>query len=144
VNGATLTARLRTRALVDVDTVMVAFSVLGADGTAVYTDSALDGRLGSLSAGEESVFTLTFHANVATGSYSIAGYVKSGDMRSLLANSRAVSFFVSGRVSVGGVADLQGEIARLRPGDSALSSVASANLGGVRSALPAADGRATG
>src|SRR5580692_4078262 len=113
VNGAPLTARLRTRALADVDSVSVTFAVLGADGTAVYTDSSLDGRLGSLSAGEETVFTMPFRAHVATGSYSVAGYVKSGDLRSLFAHSRAVSFFVSGRISVGGVADLQGEIARL-------------------------------
>lgn len=142
VFGATLTARLRTRALVDVDTVMVSFSVLGADGTAVYTDSTLNGRLGSLAAGEESVFTLTFQAHVATGSYSIAGYMKSGDQRSLFSHSRPVSFFVSGRISVGGVADLQGEIARLRPADSALASVASANQG-VSSAPAITDGRAT-
>jgi ABC-2 type transport system ATP-binding protein len=140
LHGATLTARLRARALVDVDSVIVTFSLLGADGTAVYTDSSLDGRLGSLSAGEESVFTLTFKAHVATGSYSIAGYVKTPDLRSLLANSRAVSFFVSGRIGVGGMADLQGEIAR-QPGDPALSSVASASQA-VSSALPAADGGA--
>jgi ABC-type polysaccharide/polyol phosphate transport system ATPase subunit len=127
VNGAPLTARLHTRALADVDSVSVTFAVLGADGTAVYTDSSLDGRLGSLSAGEETVFTMPFRAHVATGSYSIAGYVKSGDLRSLFANSRAVSFFVSGRISVGGVADLQGEIARLPTEDSLLGSVASAH-----------------
>ena len=86
------------------------------------------------------MFTLTFKAHVATGSYSIAGYVKTPDLRSLLANSRAVSFFVSGRIGVGGMADLQGEIAR-QPGDPALSSVASANEA-VSSALPAADGGA--
>ena len=134
LHGTPLTARLRTRALVDVDTVVVTFSVLGADGTAVYTDSSMKGGLGSLSAGEESVFTLTFRAHVATGSYSIAGYVKTADMRSLLANSRAVSFFVSGRISVGGVADLQGEITQ--------QPVASENQT-VASALPAANGGAT-
>ena len=122
-HGAPLTARLCTRALADVDDVSVTFSVLGADGTAVYTDSTLDGRLGSLTAGEESVFTLSFQAHVATGSYSIAAYVKSGDLRSLYANSRAVPFFVSGRVNVGGVADLQGEIARLRTEDAIVESV---------------------
>jgi lipopolysaccharide transport system ATP-binding protein len=127
VNGAPLTARLRTRALADVDSVSVTFAVLGADGTAVYTDSSLDGRLGSLSAGEETVFTMPFRAQVATGSYSVAGYVKSGDLRSLFANSRAVSFFVSGRISVGGVADLQGEIARLPTEHPFLGSVASAH-----------------
>jgi ABC-2 type transport system ATP-binding protein len=142
LHGATLTAKLRTRALVDVDSVMVTFSVLGADGTAVYTDSTLDGRMGSLSAGEESVFTLTFQAHVATGSYSIAGYVKSGDMRSLFAHSRPVSFFVSGRVSVSGVADLQGEIARLPTADAAFGAGASASQT-VPSALPAANGGAT-
>ena len=142
LHGTPMTARLRTRALVDVDKVMVAFSVLGADGTAVYTDSTLDDRMCSLSAGEESVFTLSFRAHVATGSYSIAGYVKSGDMRSLLAHSRPVSFFVSGRVSVGGVADLQGEIARVPSADSGLGAVASANQR-VASALPAANGGAT-
>jgi ABC-type polysaccharide/polyol phosphate transport system ATPase subunit len=127
VNGAPLTARLRTRALADVDSVSVTFAVLGADGTAVYTDSSLDGRLGSLSAGEETVFTMPFRAHVATGSYSVAGYVKSGDLRSLFAHSRAVSFFVSGRISVGGVADLQGEIARLPTEHPFLGSVASAH-----------------
>ena len=124
VNGAPLNARLRTRALADVDSVSVTFAVLGADGTAVYTDSSLDGRLGSLSAGEETVFTMPFRAHVATGSYSLAGYVKSGDLRSLFANSRAVSFFVSGRISVGGVADLQGEIARLPAENPLLDPVA--------------------
>lgn len=137
-HGATLTARLRTRALVDVKDVMVTFSVLGADGTAVYTDSSLNGSLGSVSAGEESVFTLTFRAHVSTGSYSMAGYVRSGDLRSLLAHSRAVSFFVSGRIGVGGVADLQGEIARLQPQGTSVPSLAT-GIPRMPSEPPAAD-----
>lgn len=115
VHGAPLTVRFRTRALVDLDDVIVTFSVQGPDGTAVYTERSEPGDIGALSAGQESTFHMDFDAHLGTGSYAVVAHVKSSDHRALLTHTAPLSFFVSGRITVEGIADLQGRISSPTP-----------------------------
>jgi hypothetical protein len=49
---------------------------------------------------------MIFEARLATGTYQLTARVDRGDLRTTLATAAPLSFFVDGRNSVAGVADL--------------------------------------
>lgn len=112
VAGAPLTVRLGIDAMAPLDDVVVGFALTGPDGQIVYSETTADRSLGAVATGEHLAFTIALDARLPSGSYSMVGWVQRTDLKTLLARSRPASFYVSGRVTVAGTADLQGRIAR--------------------------------
>ena len=113
VTGMPLVARIKARALAPVAEVVAGFSIAGPDGQVVYMDSNLDQPFGALQAGEPAEFTMSLTAKVPTGTYSVHGWLQRPLPEStLLGRSRDLSFFVTGRPTVKGAADLGGVIGR--------------------------------
>jgi ABC-2 type transport system ATP-binding protein len=81
-------------------------AVTSASGVAVYSDSTLAVPPPPASAGEDVVVDARLRPGLATGTYEVRGVVAWGGSRDDMAASRAVPFFVSGRDTEEGDADL--------------------------------------
>lgn len=112
LHGSPVKVRLTAEATEALDDVVVGFTFTGPDGQIVYTDTTANRSLGSVDAGEQLSVSMDVRANLPTGSYTVAAWVQRADLRTLLTRARPVPFFVSGRVTVGGAADLGGVIER--------------------------------
>ena len=106
-SGEPVALRATVRALRRVDDLVVGLSVLAPDGTALYIDSSSGQGLDTIEAGAAATYQMSFRAQLPTGSYTALAWVQRADRRTLLAQSRPVAFFVAGRSTVGGVADLE-------------------------------------
>lgn len=83
--------------------------VTSAAGVSVYSDSTERAeRHGAVRAGEEVVVDIRLRPELVTGSYELRGVVAWGGTMQERTGSRNVSFYVSGRPMVQGVADLAG------------------------------------
>jgi len=111
-HGDSVRVRLTVEAKEDIDDVVVGFTFHGPGGQAVYTDTTANRSLGPVGAGSRAAFTMAVVANLPTGTYSVSAWVQKADLRTLLARSRPTHFYVSGRVTVSGAADLGGVIER--------------------------------
>jgi len=111
-SGTPLTVRLTARALAPVTEVVVGFSLTGPDSQVIYMDTNASHPFGRMEAGEVAAFTMSFAAALPTGSYSVSGWLQRSDHRTVLARSRHAAFFVDGRPTVTGAADLRGLISR--------------------------------
>jgi len=105
--GEPLTVRVRGCALRDVDDLVVALTVFAADGTALYADSTAGSHFGPVAGGCAFACTLGFRARLPTGSYQVAARVDAADLRTTLAHFPPKDFFVTGRHTVAGLADLE-------------------------------------
>ncbi len=113
--GEPVSVRLRAEALTDIEEVVVGITLFAPDGTPVYADSNALEPFQDLGAGTELTCTLSFRAQLPTGSYTAVLRVDRGDLRTNLAQSPTISFFVTGRHTVAGHADLEARIAREEP-----------------------------
>lgn len=131
--GDAVAVRLRVSALQDLDDLVVALTLFGPDGTVVYADSNAGHPLGALRAGAVEDFTVRFQALLPTGSYTVAARVDRPDLRTLLAQGESHMFFVTGRNTVAGSADLGGTVERSGPASPTdLAEGGYALEGGVR------------
>lgn len=133
-NGDVVTVRLRVDVLRDLDDVVVALTLFGPDGTVVYADSNAGHPLGALRAGTQEELTVRFAARLPTGSYTVSARVDRADLRTMLAQGDSCMFFVTGRNTVAGSADLEAAIGRSGPVPPAVEEGAGdlALEGGVR------------
>lgn len=113
--GEPITLRVRGRALQAMDDFVVKVTLFGPDGTAVYGDSTAGHPLGTLSAGDEIACDIDFRVQLPTGSYSAVVVLERSDLRTTLFQAPACSFFVTGRHTVAGQADLEATFRRMRP-----------------------------
>jgi ABC-type polysaccharide/polyol phosphate transport system ATPase subunit len=109
--GTPVSIRLELTALAPVADMVVGYCLTGPDGQVVYMDSNLDHPFGPMRRGEAAAFTMSLRATLPTGSYSATAWVQR-PLRAVLARSRPVPFFVSGRATVTGAADLGGVLAK--------------------------------
>ena len=112
LHGTPVRVRLTADVDKDLDDVVVGFTFTGPEGQTVYTDTTANRSLGPAAAGSRLAVGMGVVANLPTGSYTVSAWVQRADLRTLLARSRPVPFFVSGRVTVSGAADLGGTIER--------------------------------
>jgi lipopolysaccharide transport system ATP-binding protein len=110
--GERLVVRLGIRASKDVDDFVVKITLFGPDGTAVYADSTAGHPLGSLGEGETATFDVSFRAQLPTGTYTTVVHLERPDLRTTLFQSPSRSFFVTGRNTVAGAADLEAAFVR--------------------------------
>jgi ABC-type polysaccharide/polyol phosphate transport system ATPase subunit len=118
--GAQVRLRVRATALKDLDDLVVVVTVIGADGSVVYADSTAGHSFGAVHAGDPFVALASFRCRLPTGSYEVAVRVDRADLRTALAFAAPVSFFVTGRNTVAGLADLETAFAREEGGRATL------------------------
>ncbi len=104
--GAPMAVWVRGTALRGVDDLVVALTILAADGTVVYGDSTAGQRFGSVETGEAFGCTAELRCALPTGSYSVVARIDRADLRTTLATHPQQAFFVTGRHTVTGAADL--------------------------------------
>ena len=104
--GQPVTVRVRARARRDVEDLVASLTILAEDGTVVYVDSNAAAPFDGLSAGSGTDCTMIFEARLATGTYQLLARLDRSDLRTTLASAPPVAFFVDGRDTVAGVADL--------------------------------------
>jgi ABC-type polysaccharide/polyol phosphate transport system ATPase subunit len=110
--GHPATVRVRAVARQAVDDLVVASTLFGPDGNAIYADSTAGHPFGSVEAGREFTWTMAFRSQLPTGSYQISVRIDRPDLRTTLAHHPPLSFFVTGRHTVAGVADLEAVFTR--------------------------------
>jgi ABC-type polysaccharide/polyol phosphate transport system ATPase subunit len=110
--GEPISVRIRARAFEDLDDVIVRITVIAPDGTTVYCDSTAGQPLGSVASGEELDVAASFRAQLPSGTYGVVAQLERPDLRTTLAQSPQRSFFVMGRYSVVGLADLEARFDR--------------------------------
>lgn len=114
--GAPMAVRVRCRALRSVDDLVLALIISAGDGTTLYADSTAGNPFGAVAAGEEFTGTMSFRSQFPTGSYQVTVRVDRPDLRTTLAQYPPQAFFVTGRHTVVGVADLETTFLREEPG----------------------------
>ena len=124
-SGQETELRVRVLPLVDADDLVFGFSIASQGGVTVYADSMALTGMGSLRCGEERVLTARFPANLPTGSYAAIASVIRNDYETPVTVGRPVHFFVTGRHTVSGLADLGATFSsEPDPGPGSLSAVA--------------------
>ncbi|HUY65164.1 MAG TPA: ABC transporter ATP-binding protein [Acidimicrobiales bacterium] len=121
--GSPVAIKVVARALAAIDDVVVGFTILGTDGTRVYSDFTVPTGLGPMAAGQETTFTASFRATLADGSYTVLVALRRPDLKTQLADGGPFTFFVNGRRAVAGLADLEARFDRI-DGASAEAAVA--------------------
>jgi ABC-2 type transport system ATP-binding protein len=109
--GTAVTVRAVLETAEALDDVIVGLTLTGPDGQTVYSDSTANRTMGAIGAGQSVLFTMSFVANLPTGTYSLT-VTTQRDLSTFLARSKPIPFFVAGRVTVSGAADLRGVIER--------------------------------
>jgi len=115
--GEPLALRIRAQASETMDNVVIRMK-LSSNGAVVYIDT---GSLGPVEAGSEMVCDIDFRAQLPTGSYRVFAQLERPDLRTALCISPPCSFFVTGRHTVKGLADLEATFTRRQDVDSLLS-----------------------
>ena len=117
--GAPMRLRTRIQFAEAVEAPFYGVMVNSAAGVSVYTDSTYHAPRKAVAAGEEVVFDALLSADLVTGSYEARAMVAWGESADERMGSRPISFFVSGRPLVQGVADLRADftVAPARPAD---------------------------
>lgn len=110
--GCPATVRVRGHALQALDDLVVASTLFAQDGSILYADSSAGRPFGTVEAGADFSWTMSFRSQLPTGSYQLSVRIDRADLRTTLANHPPVSFFVTGRNTVAGVADLEAVFAR--------------------------------
>ncbi|MGH9029685.1 MAG: ABC transporter ATP-binding protein, partial [Acidimicrobiales bacterium] len=110
--GEPVSVVVRARAHEDLDDFIVRMSILGPDGTTVYSDSTAGRPLGFVPGGAEVAVDISFRAQLPSGTYTAVAQIERPDLRTTLAQSQPRSFFVMGRYSVVGLADLEASFDR--------------------------------
>jgi ABC-2 type transport system ATP-binding protein len=122
--GEHVTVRLRVLALQAIDDIVVKLTLFAPDGTAVYADSTAGHPLGAAASGSEITCEIAFRAQLPTGSYTAVLHLERPDLRTTLFQSPSLSFFVTGRHTVAGLADLEATFTRKPASDVGVAAVA--------------------
>jgi len=77
-------------------------------GQIVYSDTTYRTGTRQFSAGETATFGIRLRLPLVTGSYTARAWITQGEMEGARSSTRTLSFFVSGRPLVKGIADLKG------------------------------------
>jgi ABC-type polysaccharide/polyol phosphate transport system ATPase subunit len=123
--GSPVTVQARVRALQDLPDLRMTFVLFSPDGAPVYADTSEGQPLGPVRAGEVAVCRAAFRAQLPTGSYSVTASMHRPNLGATLAQSRPCAFFVNGRNTVYGVADLEATFSREPSPDEVLSAIRS-------------------
>jgi hypothetical protein len=110
--GETVALTIAVHSNQALDSPVVGLSILAPDGTALYVDSSTGHDTGTMVPGETTQFSMSFRAQLPTGSYTALAWVQRNDHRTLLVQSKPLAFFVEGRSAVSGVADLEARISK--------------------------------
>jgi ABC-type multidrug transport system ATPase subunit len=113
--GETMGVRVRARALHAVDDLVIALTIAAGDGTIIYADSSVGTRFGYVEQGEHCSCMMSFRCQFPTGSYHATVRIDRPDLRTTLAHHPAAAFFVTGRHTVTGLADLGTNFIRDEP-----------------------------
>jgi len=109
-SGDEVTVRADVRFEVDADQPLFHVAVMAENGLRVYGETAPEHLRGCWRAGDRARFEVAMRLNLATGTYTLNVGVGDRDLVTLLAWSKPVMFWVSGREAVNGVADLAATI----------------------------------
>ncbi|MHB8682290.1 MAG: ABC transporter ATP-binding protein [Acidimicrobiales bacterium] len=112
VYGDEMRIRLRALAHEDLDDVVVTLMVYAGDGTQVYKEWTVGHPLGAVGAGELFTCAMRMPVHLATGTYFVTLRLDRTDLRTTLDTSEGVAFYVDGRDTVSGVADLGASFVR--------------------------------
>ncbi|HWB66808.1 MAG TPA: ABC transporter ATP-binding protein [Mycobacteriales bacterium] len=113
-SGDEVTVRLKVRATSDIAQPVMGMTITTEAGTVVYSDTNLMKPFAALAAGERASYDLTARLPLPSGSYLATASLHSarGAESVLLARAVPVTFYVSGRDLVSGVADLGGRFSQ--------------------------------
>jgi lipopolysaccharide transport system ATP-binding protein len=106
-HGEPATCRIRARFRERVEAPAFVFVLSTESGLPVYMDSNYTGDRRPVEAGETIVCDIGFRSTLTTGTYSLHGGVRYADDADAVTQSGLLTFFVSGRHLVYGVADLE-------------------------------------
>jgi ABC-type polysaccharide/polyol phosphate transport system ATPase subunit len=110
--GETLSLRLAVRAVTDIEHPFQSLDIESGSGVTTYSDARFDHVQPALRAGDRAVYEARLVARLPTGNYTAGSalhdLVETGRPR-LLATAPRLSFYVSGRDTVHGAADLGAE-----------------------------------
>lgn len=104
--GEDVTFAMRVRFTHDVDAPLVGLNIMSETGVLVYTDTPSWLGEGFYPAGTTATFTASLKPRLAAGSYSAQMGLSASDGTLLAPAPEPIFFFVDGRGTVGGVADL--------------------------------------
>jgi ABC-type polysaccharide/polyol phosphate transport system ATPase subunit len=105
--GEVATCRVRARFKTVVDEPSFVFVLTTESGLPIYMDSNHETIRARVDAGREVTCDVRFRSTLPTGTYSLRGGVRWGGDADAIAHSGLITFFVSGRHLVFGVADLE-------------------------------------
>ena len=111
--GDRVRVRVRVRAHKAIDAPSVALQLTSGTGVSVYREHNAAAPFPALSAGDDATWTMDFDARLITGSYTARVHVARADLGSVdaavtvLASAPPVRFYVDGRPTPRGVADLE-------------------------------------
>jgi len=106
-HGQTATCRIRATFARRVENPAFVFVLSTASGVPVYMDSNYHGDRRPVEAGETVVCDITFRSSLTTGTYSMHGGVRYGEDPDEVMHTGLLTFYVTGRNLVFGVADLE-------------------------------------
>jgi len=98
---------------------IIGFHIYNSAGMEVYGDSTYGTATGCFAAGSSARFTMTLPARLATGSFTVSFNVLTHEGVGAMWPHRPLAFFVSGRPTAWGAADLNGRIDVVHRGDEA-------------------------
>jgi ABC-type polysaccharide/polyol phosphate transport system ATPase subunit len=107
-SGDTIKVRFHVKALKDVDKPFIFMTVHGPNGMPVYGEGNRLNPFGPIKAGDQAVYDISVQANFVRGSYllrTMVGRRLDGIDARRCAIPRPISFYVSGRMGVIGIAD---------------------------------------
>jgi hypothetical protein len=110
---------MEAKVLDDLVDPIIGFHLYNAAGMEVYGDSTYGTSTGAFAAGSTAQFTMHVPARLATGSFTASFNVLTHDGVGAMWPHRPLSFYVSGRASAWGAADLNGRIGIERDGEGA-------------------------
>ena len=129
-SGSEATLRLVLQAHRDAENLTLGLAMGNQRGVIVYADNNRKfGGIERIRAGERYQIDVRLDMRLVTGSYKMRCSIVDADMSTKLARSRAISFYVSGRPFVNGVADLQAAFTMTPAGDGAAGELSPSGLG---------------
>ncbi|HZU74571.1 MAG TPA: ABC transporter ATP-binding protein [Acidimicrobiales bacterium] len=105
-SGERVKLRVTVGVLADVEHPIVGLGVLSEEGTGVYSDASHDLRMPPLRAGTTVTYEIGMVVALLTGTYTAAVSLTDAG-RTVLATTAPLAFFVSGRPTAAGVAELE-------------------------------------
>jgi hypothetical protein len=112
--GDRLTAQINVRAHHGITKPFVGLTIDGPKGEAIFHQGNRARPFPALSPGEDGAYTVSWNAQVPTGSYVVRAFLGKVDMDgkiAVLSNATPVAFFVQGKRDTHGVVDVEADFA---------------------------------